>query len=79
LNPERKCLQSPKTAQQLFGSLLEKAFQFPVKTSFFVDGKPVITFWGFVNLNESAATMCSNACVNRYSGACSRYRARTRA
>jgi hypothetical protein len=46
---------------------------------FLVDGKPVITFWGFVNLNENAATMCSNACVNRYSGACSRYRARTRA
>lgn len=51
----RKCIQSPKTAQQLFGSLLEKALQFPGENHvFLVDGKPVITFWGFVNLNESA-------------------------
>ena len=51
----KKCLQSPKTAQQLFGSLLSKAFQFPGDNFLFlIDGKPVITFWGFVNLNESA-------------------------
>lgn len=51
----RKSLQSNKTAQQLFGSLLEKALQFPgINHVFLVDGKPVITFWGFVNLNESA-------------------------
>lgn len=51
----KKCLQSPKTAQQLFGSLLSKAFQFPGENFvFLVDGKPVICFWGFVNLNESA-------------------------
>ncbi|WP_368541938.1 SrfA family protein [Enterobacter soli] len=51
----KKCLQSPKTAQQLFGSLLSKAFQFPGENFLFlVDGKPVICFWGFVNLNESA-------------------------
>lgn len=51
----KKALQSPKTAQQLFGSLLSKAFQFPGENFLFlVDGKPVITFWGFVNLNESA-------------------------
>ncbi|QLR43293.1 ssrAB-activated protein [Enterobacter sp. RHBSTW-00994] len=51
----KKCLQSPKTAQQLFGSLLSKAFQFPGENFLFlVDGKPVITFWGFVNLNENA-------------------------
>ncbi|WP_238084760.1 SrfA family protein [Pseudescherichia vulneris] len=51
----RKSLQSPKTAQQLFGSLLAKALQFPgVNHVFLVDGKPVITFWGFVDLNESA-------------------------
>ncbi len=51
----RKCMQSPKTAQQLFGSLLEKALQFPGENHISsVDGKPVITFWGFVNLNESA-------------------------
>uniref|UniRef100_UPI00296ED158 SrfA family protein n=1 Tax=Enterobacter sp. TaxID=42895 RepID=UPI00296ED158 len=51
----RKSLQSGKTAQQLFGSLLAKALQFPGSNHvFLVDGKPVITFWGFVNLNESA-------------------------
>jgi len=51
----RKCLQSGKTAQQLFGSLLEKALQFPGENHLYlVNGKPVITFWGFVNLNESA-------------------------
>lgn len=51
----KKCLQSPKTAQQLFGSLLSKAFQFPGENFLFLlDGKPVITFWGFVNLNENA-------------------------
>ncbi|MKS47378.1 ssrAB-activated protein, partial [Salmonella enterica] len=39
---------------QLFGSLLEKATQFPGENHvFLVNGKPVITFWGFVNLNEN--------------------------
>lgn len=51
----KKCLQSPKTAQQLFGSLLSKAFQFPGENFvYLVDGMPVICFWGFVNLNENA-------------------------
>lgn len=51
----RKCQQSDKTAQQLFGALLEKALQFPGDNHIFlVSGKPVMTFWGFVNLNESA-------------------------
>lgn len=51
----RKCLQSEKTAQQLFGALLEKTLQFPGENHvFLIDGKPVITFWGFVNLNEHA-------------------------
>lgn len=51
----RKCIQSDKTAQQLFGSLLAKALQFPGENHvFLVDGKPVIAFWGFVNLNENA-------------------------
>lgn len=51
----RKCMQSDKTAQQLFGSLLAKALQFPGENHvFLVDSKPVIAFWGFVNLNESA-------------------------
>ncbi|BBQ83738.1 TPA: ssrAB-activated protein [Kluyvera ascorbata] len=51
----KKCLQSEKTAQQLFGALLEKTLQFPGENHLFlVDGKPVISFWGFVNLNEGA-------------------------
>lgn len=51
----KKCQQSEKTTQQLFGALLEKALQFPGENHvFLVEGKPVITFWGFVNLNESA-------------------------
>ncbi|WET42683.1 SrfA family protein [Citrobacter enshiensis] len=50
----RKSLQSGKTSLQLFGSLLEKALQFPGENHvFLVNGKPVITFWGFVNLNEN--------------------------
>ncbi|PXH04546.1 ssrAB-activated protein [Citrobacter freundii] len=50
----RKSLQSGKTSLQLFGSLLEKVIQFPGENHvFLVDGKPVITFWGFVNLNEN--------------------------
>ncbi|EMK9143673.1 TPA: ssrAB-activated protein [Citrobacter freundii] len=50
----RKSLLSGKTSLQLFGSLLEKAIQFPGENHvFLVDGKPVITFWGFVNLNEN--------------------------
>lgn len=55
LSLARRCQQSEKTAQQLFGALLEKALQFPGENHvFLVGGKPVITFWGFVNLNESA-------------------------
>ena len=55
LSLARKCQLSDKTAQQLFGALLEKALQFPGENHvFLVGGKPVITFWGFVNLNESA-------------------------
>ncbi|UAK19011.1 SrfA family protein [Kluyvera sp. CRP] len=51
----KKCLQSDKTAQQLFGALLDKSLQFPSENHLFlVDGKPVISFWGFVNLNEGA-------------------------
>ncbi|MEO3988613.1 SrfA family protein [Pseudocitrobacter cyperus] len=50
----RQCLQSDKPARQLFGALLEKALQFPGENHLFlVDGKPVISFWGFVNLNEN--------------------------
>lgn len=42
--------QHTKPEQRLFGQLLEKAFQFPDQQHIWlVDGKPVITFWGFVN------------------------------
>ena len=51
----QRCQQSEKTAQQLFGALLAKALQFPAANHLFlIDGKPVITFWGFVNLNQNA-------------------------
>ena len=49
----QRCLQSDKTAIQLFGALLSKAIQFPGPNHLFlVDDKPVITFWGFIQLNE---------------------------
>lgn len=51
----KKCRQAEKTTQQLFGALLEKSLQFPGENHLFlVDGKPVLCFWGFVNLNEGA-------------------------
>ena len=49
------CQQSGKPAQQLFGALLENTLQFPgANHLFLVNDKPVICFWGFVNLNQSA-------------------------
>lgn len=51
----QRCGQSEKTAIQLFGSLLANALQFPGSQHvYLVDGKPVLTFWGFVSLNSSA-------------------------
>ncbi|TNV17939.1 ssrAB-activated protein [Buttiauxella sp. B2] len=51
----QRCQQTEKTAIQLFGSLLANALQFPGSQHvYLVDGKPVLTFWGFVNLNSSA-------------------------
>ncbi|NIY46529.1 SrfA family protein [Cedecea colo] len=51
----QRCQQAEKTAIQLFGSLLANALQFPGSQHvYLVDGKPVITFWGFVNLNQDA-------------------------
>ncbi|WP_312979251.1 SrfA family protein [Atlantibacter sp.] len=48
-----RCRQSDKTALAHFGALLEKALQFPAANHvWLVDGKPVITFWGFVSINE---------------------------
>ena len=53
----QRCQQAEKTAIQLFGSLLANALQFPgSQYVYLVDGKPVLTFWGFVNLNSSACT-----------------------
>lgn len=50
----RKSMQSAKTSVQLFGSLLAQAVQFPGENHvFLVDGKPVLTFWGFIHLNEN--------------------------
>lgn len=50
-----QCLGSGKTAQRLFGSLLAKALQFPGSQYIYLVGdKPVVTFWGFVNQNETA-------------------------
>ncbi|MCU5775540.1 SrfA family protein [Erwiniaceae bacterium BAC15a-03b] len=44
-----------KPAMQLFGVLLSKAFQFPDQNYIYlVDGKPVITFWGFVDLDKKS-------------------------
>lgn len=51
----QRCEQSEKTAIQLFASLLANALQFPGNQHvYLVDGKPVLTFWGFVSLNSSA-------------------------
>lgn len=50
-----QCLRSEKTALRLFGSLLTKTLQFPgSQYIYLVDDKPVITFWGFVNHNQTA-------------------------
>ncbi|WP_279157050.1 SrfA family protein [Obesumbacterium proteus] len=46
---------SEKSALRLFGILLAKAMQFPgANHVFLVDGKPVLTFWGFVNLDKKS-------------------------
>lgn len=51
----QRCQQAEKTSIQLFGSLLANTLQFPGSQHvYLVDGKPVITFWGFVTLNSSA-------------------------
>ena len=51
----QRAQSAQKPAMRLFGILLSKVFQFPDQNYLYlVDGKPVITFWGFVNLNENA-------------------------
>ena len=48
-----RALASENAALQRFGALLAKAFQFPAANYvYLVDGRPVITFWGFVNLDQ---------------------------
>lgn len=45
---------SEKKEQVLFASLLQKARQFPDSTHIYlVNGRPVVTFWGFLNNLES--------------------------
>ncbi|ADP12599.1 Putative virulence effector protein [Erwinia sp. Ejp617] len=48
-----RALRSEKPGQKLFGALLNKALQFPDQNFvYLVDGKPVITFWGFISLDK---------------------------
>ncbi len=50
-----RSLASPKTAERLFGSLLQHALRFPgCQHVYLVDEKPVLTFWGFIDLNTPA-------------------------
>ncbi len=49
--------QSENKEQQLFGALLNKTIQFPDQDHvYIVGGQPVITFWGFVNVNKQSRT-----------------------
>lgn len=51
----QKALKSDKPGQQLFGALLAKAIQFPDQSHvYLVDGKPVLSFWGFVHLDKKS-------------------------
>lgn len=48
-------LKSTKPGQQLFATLLAKAIQFPDQNHvYLVDGRPVLTFWGFVHLDKKS-------------------------
>ncbi len=49
-----RSLASPKNTEQFFGSLLQHALRFPGSQHvYLVDEKPVLTFWGFIDLNMS--------------------------
>ncbi|QHM75470.1 hypothetical protein C7M52_01424 [Mixta theicola] len=49
----QRALSAEKPAMKLFGALLSKAFQFPDRQYvYLVDGRPVLTFWGFVELDK---------------------------
>ncbi|WP_437614633.1 SrfA family protein [Erwinia sp. V71] len=51
----QRAQSAEKPAMRLFGVLLSKAFQFPDQNYvYLVDGKPVITFWGFVDLDKKS-------------------------
>lgn len=52
-----RALTSDSAAQQRFGALLAKAFQFPAANYvYLVGGRPVITFWGFIHLDQKPLT-----------------------
>ncbi|MGD8106034.1 SrfA family protein [Pantoea sp. FN0302] len=49
----QRALSADKPALKLFGALLSKAFQFPDRQYvYLVNGRPVLTFWGFVDLDK---------------------------
>ncbi|MEC5318769.1 SrfA family protein [Brenneria populi subsp. brevivirga] len=51
----RRAQHAEKPGQKLFGVLLAKAIQFPGPNHvYLVDGQPVLTFWGFVNLDKKS-------------------------
>ncbi|MDE9446400.1 SrfA family protein [Xenorhabdus bovienii] len=48
-------IQQKAHEMRLFGALLSKTIQFPDQEHIYlVDGKPVVTFWGFVNAKQQA-------------------------
>lgn len=51
----QRAQNAEKAGQKLFGVLLAKALQFPgANHVYLVDDKPVLTFWGFVNLDKKS-------------------------
>jgi hypothetical protein len=49
----QRAMSADKPALKLFGALLSKAFQFPDRQYvYLVSGRPVLTFWGFVDLDK---------------------------
>ncbi|MCV9877423.1 SrfA family protein [Brenneria izbisi] len=53
----QRAQNAEKAGQKLFGVLLAKAIQFPGPNHvYLVDGNPVLTFWGFVNLDKKSRT-----------------------
>ncbi|WCG84856.1 SrfA family protein [Pectobacterium sp. A5351] len=51
----QRAQNAEKAGQKLFGVLLAKAIQFPgANHVYLVNGKPVLTFWGFVNLDKKS-------------------------